>query len=117
MIIPIRAPANNADDESTEKVEWVMLELNGELLKPLDEENRREETIINNEEDIKRRVELGVVKFDSDVSCVVSCLFETICMKKHIIYNHVDIPRISFVVIVVRMLILYYYLYMHSHVL
>ena len=97
MIIPIRAPANNADDESTEKVEWVMLELNGELLKPLDEENRREATIIN-EDDIKRRVELGSVKFDSDVSCVVSCLFETKCMKKHILYRHVDIPQNIFVV-------------------
>ena len=94
MIIPIRAPANNADDESTEKVEWVMLELNGELLKPLDEENRREANIIN-EDDIKRRVELGSVKFDSDVSCVLSCLFETLCTyEKHILYRHLDIPKI-----------------------
>lgn len=82
MIIPIRAPAN-AGDESTEKVEWVMLELNGELLKPLDEEN----CPIINEDDIKRRVELGLVKFDSDVSCVLSCLFETVCMKKHTLYR------------------------------
>jgi hypothetical protein len=60
MIIPIRAATN----ESTEKVEWVMLELNGELLKPLDDESSTsQKTTVNN---LKRRVELGSVKFDSD---------------------------------------------------
>ena len=109
MIIPIRAPANNADDQSTEKVEWVMLELNGELLKPLDEENHRREATIIDEDDIKRRVELGSVQFDSDVSCVVSCSFETIYMKMHILYRPCRYTPKYFIVIVVRMLI------MHSH--
>ena len=117
MIIPIRAPANNADDESTEKVEWVMLELNGELLKPLDEENRREETIINNEEDIKRRVELGVVKFDSDVSCVVSCLFETICITKHRLYRLVDIPHnLYFIVVRAHFILLFVCTHMYRDI-
>jgi hypothetical protein len=59
MIIPIRAATN----KSAEKVEWVMLELNGELLKPLDDESSTSQTTVNN---LKRRVELGSVKFDSD---------------------------------------------------
>ena len=75
MIIPIRAPTTG---DATEKVEWVMLELNGELLKPLDEEKRRTTTglptkssgSVIDEVDIKRRVELGSVKFDSDVSTI-----------------------------------------------
>ena len=76
MIIPIRAPTTG---DATEKVEWIMLELNGELLKPLDEEKRRTATgfptkssgSVIDEVDIKRRVELGSVKFDSDVSIVL----------------------------------------------
>ena len=75
MIIPIRAPTTG---DATEKVEWIMLELNGELLKPLDEEKRRTTTGLPtkssgviDEVDIKRRVELGSVKFDSDVSIVL----------------------------------------------
>jgi hypothetical protein len=41
-----------------------MLELNGELLKPLDDESSTsQKTTVNN---LKRRVELGSVKFDSD---------------------------------------------------
>lgn len=63
MIIPIRAAAN---PESTEKVEWVMLELNGELLKPLEDESSgttSSQTTVNN---LRRRVELGSVKFDVD---------------------------------------------------
>ena len=75
MIIPIRAPTTG---DATEKVEWIMLELNGELLKPLVEEKRRTATGfptkssgVIDEVDIKRRVELGSVKFDSDVSIVL----------------------------------------------
>lgn len=75
MIIPIRAPTTG---DATEKVEWIMLELNGELLKPLVEEKRRTATGLPtkssgviDEVDIKRRVELGSVKFDSDVSIVL----------------------------------------------
>jgi len=64
MIIPIRAP-ENIDGQPTEKVEWVMLELNGELLKPLDEE-RKKVSIALDANDIRRRVELGAVKFDGD---------------------------------------------------
>ena len=74
MIIPIRAPTTG---DATEKVEWIMLELNGELLKPLDEEKRRTATGFPTkssgviyEVDIKRRVELVSVKFDSDVSTI-----------------------------------------------
>ena len=74
MIIPIRAPTTG---DATEKVEWIMLELNGELLKPLVEEKRRTATGLPtkssgviDEVDIKRRVELGSVKFDSDVSTI-----------------------------------------------
>jgi len=68
MIIPIRAP-ENIDGQPTEKVEWVMLELNGELLKPLDEE-RKKVSIALDANDIRRRVELGAVKFDGDVSII-----------------------------------------------
>ena len=66
MIIPIRAP-ENIDGQPTEKVEWVMLELNGELLKPLDEEGKKVSIAVD-ANDIRRRVELGAVKFDGDVS-------------------------------------------------
>jgi hypothetical protein len=73
MIIPILA---SADPESTERVEWVMLELNGELLKPLNLEPNHQtpqqarllpdgSTSAN---DVRRRVELGSVKFDANVS-------------------------------------------------
>ncbi len=69
MIIPIRA---SVDPESAEEVEWVMLELNGELLKPLEEPRRipqanllPDSTAVN---DV--RVELGSLKFDADVSAV-----------------------------------------------
>ena len=46
-----------------------MLELNGELLKPLDEE-RKKVSIAVDASDIRRRVELGAVKFDGDVSII-----------------------------------------------
>ena len=68
MIIPIHAPANA---DSTEKVEWVMIELNGELSKPLDEARRTSQvaaSLPGAVDDSRRRVELGSVKFDADVS-------------------------------------------------
>ena len=66
MIIPIRASA----DSDTEKVEWVMLELNGELLKPLDEPRRIPFPDGTAVDDVRRRVELGSLKFDADVSAI-----------------------------------------------
>ena len=68
MIIPIRAPDNNG--LSTKKVEWVKLELNGELLRPLDESSPRSVTssLAGAVDGSNRRVELGSVKFDADVS-------------------------------------------------
>ena len=67
MIIPIRAPENG---ESTDQVEWVMIELNGELLKPLDEikSSATKSALPMSADEMKRRVELGSIKFDSDVS-------------------------------------------------
>ena len=62
MIIPIRHPTTQNDEDSIENVEWVMIELNGELLKPLDETNK------NGDDDANKSVELGSVKFDSAVS-------------------------------------------------
>ena len=70
MIIPIRAPDNNGSI-STKKVEWVKLELNGELLKPLDVESSPRSvtsSLPGTVDGSKRRVELGSVKFDADVS-------------------------------------------------
>mmetsp|Transcript_27369 Transcript_27369/g.57100 ORF Transcript_27369/g.57100 Transcript_27369/m.57100 type:complete len:145 (-) Transcript_27369:315-749(-) len=66
MIIPIRAPKNA---ESTEKVEWVMIELNGELSKPTDDLRRAPQAAMSLPgavDNNKRRVELGSVKFDVD---------------------------------------------------
>jgi hypothetical protein len=93
MIIPIRASA----DSDTEKVEWVMLELNGELLKPLDEprltlqENLLPDGTVN---DIRRRVELGSVKFDADVSAIIVEKYHTI--NTGTMYADVDAPYIFF---------------------
>ncbi|KAL9183459.1 hypothetical protein ACHAXT_004315 [Thalassiosira profunda] len=63
MIIPIRTP--DADALDAEKVEWVMLELNGELMKPLTESQRAPGNAPD-ADDSRRRVELGSVKFDAD---------------------------------------------------
>eukprot|EP00584_Thalassiosira_punctigera_P013927 CAMPEP_0172555494 /NCGR_PEP_ID=MMETSP1067-20121228/58449_1 /TAXON_ID=265564 ORGANISM="Thalassiosira punctigera, Strain Tpunct2005C2" /NCGR_SAMPLE_ID=MMETSP1067 /ASSEMBLY_ACC=CAM_ASM_000444 /LENGTH=144 /DNA_ID=CAMNT_0013344017 /DNA_START=63 /DNA_END=497 /DNA_ORIENTATION=- len=66
MIIPIRAPANV---DSVEKVEWVMIELNGELSKPHDESRRTSQAASSSSGAVDgsgRRVELGSVKFDAD---------------------------------------------------
>ena len=70
-IIPIRA---SEDPESSGEVEWVMLELNGELLKPLDEPRRIPQANLLPDctavDDVRRRVELGSLKFDADVSAI-----------------------------------------------
>jgi hypothetical protein len=62
MIIRIKAPNDGqhggGEGISIDKVEWVMLELNGELVKP-----ER-----NDDGDKNRRVELGSVQFDDAVS-------------------------------------------------
>mmetsp|Transcript_26926 Transcript_26926/g.45877 ORF Transcript_26926/g.45877 Transcript_26926/m.45877 type:complete len:146 (+) Transcript_26926:17-454(+) len=67
MIIPINAPAHG---DSTKKVEWVMIELNGELSKPLDDSRRAAQAasapLSGDAGGCKRRVELGSVKFDPD---------------------------------------------------
>jgi hypothetical protein len=65
MIIPIRPPSNSTLQQkcggSITDVEWVMIELNGELLKPLEDSTSDEDG------GGKRRMELGSVKFDSSV--------------------------------------------------
>ena len=71
MIIPIKVPKGRGGDEgsssSMEKIEWVMLELNGELVKPQHEAGRNTTEAEQNEID-KRRVEFGSVQFDDAVS-------------------------------------------------
>lgn len=67
MIIPIRAPSKS---DSVGDAEWVMLELNGELLRPMDE--TMQSTQIDS---IKRRVELGSLNFNADVSEIWSSDF------------------------------------------
>ena len=64
MIIPIRAPSRS---DSVGDAEWVMLELNGELLRPVDEtmQSTQDNALIDA---IKRRVELGSLHFNADVS-------------------------------------------------
>ena len=64
MIIPIRAPSIS---HSAGKTEWVMLELNGELLRPIDE-TMKPPQVNASVDTIKRRVELGSLNFDADVS-------------------------------------------------
>jgi hypothetical protein len=79
MIIPIRPPSNNTTlqnqcGNSIENVEWVMIELNGELLKPLDYGNETTSCTTKNGDEngsshkSSDRLELGSVKFDSAVS-------------------------------------------------
>ena len=70
MIIPIKVPKGRGDEDgasSMEKIEWVMLELNGELVKPQHEAGRNTTKTEQNEID-KRRVEFGSVQFDNAVS-------------------------------------------------
>ncbi|KAL7492519.1 hypothetical protein ACHAWT_003931 [Skeletonema menzelii] len=67
MIIPIKVPKGRGDEDgasSMEKIEWVMLELNGELVKPQHEAGRNTTKTEQNEID-KKRVEFGSVQFDN----------------------------------------------------
>lgn len=67
MIIPINPPGG-----ARPSMEWVILELNGELAKPLDESRLMPQAKASMDDkhdvsnNIKRRVELGSVKFDAD---------------------------------------------------
>ncbi len=80
MIIPIRW-RSGSEDIPIEQLEWVMLELNGELLQPLDKSQMGHRGAIGScgsgggaavaaaaAASRKRRVELGSVKVDTDVS-------------------------------------------------
>ena len=50
-----------------------MIELNGELLRPMDETMQPQPSQVNTSVDtIKRRVELGSLNFDADVSELLS---------------------------------------------
>mmetsp|Transcript_5418 Transcript_5418/g.8329 ORF Transcript_5418/g.8329 Transcript_5418/m.8329 type:complete len:148 (+) Transcript_5418:80-523(+) len=66
MIIPIKVPkgGDEVSSSSVEKIEWVMLELNGELVKPQHEAVRKTITETEQNEIDKRRVEFGSVQFD-----------------------------------------------------
>lgn len=68
MIIPIRAPSSS---DSAGEAEWVMIELNGELLRPMDE-TMQPPQVNASVDTIKRRVELGSLNFDADVSELLS---------------------------------------------
>jgi len=73
MIIPIKVPKGRGGEDgssSMENIEWVMLELNGELVKPQHEAVRN----TTEADGDKRRVELGSVQFDDAVSTCV-CYF------------------------------------------
>jgi hypothetical protein len=74
MIIPLRPSTQNKQSgDSIENVEWVMIELNGELLKPLDHnETTSSSNGDDDNNDNKNRLELGSVKFDSAVSTFLS---------------------------------------------
>ena len=68
MIIPIKVPKGRGEEggsSSMEKIEWVMLELNGELVKPQQIESD------------KKRVEFGSVQFDDAVSCLHLCMLNS----------------------------------------
>lgn len=74
MIIPIKVPKGRGKEDgssSMEKIEWVMLELNGELVKPQHEAVRKTTTETEQNEIDKRRVEFGSVQFDDAVSKLV----------------------------------------------
>ena len=74
MIIPIKVPkgGDEVSSSSVEKIEWVMLELNGELVKPQQEAVRKTITETEQNEIDKRQVEFGSVQFDDAVSKYVS---------------------------------------------
>lgn len=74
MIIPIKVPKGRGEEDgssSMEKIEWVMLELNGELVKPQHEAVRKTTTETEQNELDKRRVEFGSIQFDDSVSKLV----------------------------------------------
>lgn len=62
MIIPIKFPNGGKG------AEWVMLELNGELVKPQQDDVVRNTAEAGQNDSDKRRVELGSVQFDDAVS-------------------------------------------------
>lgn len=69
MIIPIKVPQSRGGEggsSSMGKVEWVMLELNGELVKPQHDNAVRNTTEAEeNDNDKKKRFEFGSVQFDN----------------------------------------------------
>ena len=69
------------------KVEWVMLELNGELVKPQHDNAVRNTTEAEeNDNDKKKRFEFGSVQFDNSVSldaCAVSTPAAFVILKFH----------------------------------
>mmetsp|Transcript_5386 Transcript_5386/g.10977 ORF Transcript_5386/g.10977 Transcript_5386/m.10977 type:complete len:118 (-) Transcript_5386:1975-2328(-) len=74
MIIPIRQRTGQSEDIPVDKLEWVMLELNGELLQPLDKIHTIQQGAVGPggasaaASSKKRTVELGSVRVDTDVS-------------------------------------------------
>jgi hypothetical protein len=75
MIIPIIVPKGQGGDSSSmDKIEWVMLELNGELVKPQQDNAVRNTAEAEQNNSDKRRVELGSVQFDDTVSLYVCIL-------------------------------------------
>jgi hypothetical protein len=69
MIIPLRPSTQNKQSgDGIENVEWVMIELNGELLRPLDHNETISSSNGDDDNGNKNRLELGSVKFDSAVS-------------------------------------------------
>ena len=73
MIIPIKVPEDQGEggSSSMEKIEWVMLELNGELVKPQHTaiQNNTTEAVQNGSD--KKCLELGSVQFDDSVSLCI----------------------------------------------
>ena len=70
MIIPIKVPEDKGegDSSSMEKIEWVMLELNGELVKPQHTAVRNTTEADDQNASDKKCLELGSVQFDDTVS-------------------------------------------------
>mmetsp|Transcript_9326 Transcript_9326/g.19624 ORF Transcript_9326/g.19624 Transcript_9326/m.19624 type:complete len:149 (-) Transcript_9326:359-805(-) len=72
MIIPIRQRTGQSEDIPVDKLEWVMLELNGELLQPLDKIHTIQQGAVGPggasaaASSKKRTVELGSVRVDTD---------------------------------------------------
>ncbi len=94
MIIPIKVPKGGDEysSSSMEKIEWVMLELNGELVKPQHEAVRKTTTETEQNEIDKRRVELGSVQFDDAVSKYVYGAF---VKELHLLYLNFTSMHIS----------------------